>query len=104
MRIAILTTALTGGGAEFVAGAWANWLAEEGNEVRAILTDPHAAIPESVPFAVHRVAGGGSAATVRQVRAALRAEPWTRWWPCRTFRISSPWPRPAGCGRDRWCW
>lgn len=75
MRIAILTTALTGGGAEFVAGAWANWLADEGHEVRAILTDPQATIPEGVPFAVHRVAGGGSAATVRQVRAALRAEP-----------------------------
>lgn len=75
MRIALLTTSLTGGGAEFVAATWADWLAAEGHDVTVIATGTTTAAPTGPRVRVRRLAVQHTPGRVRAVRAALRREP-----------------------------
>lgn len=74
MRIALLTTSLTGGGAEFVAAVWADWLAGQGHDVRVITTGPVADAPTGPGVRIRQLRAGGTARRVRAVRAELRRE------------------------------
>lgn len=75
MRIALLTTSLSGGGAEFVAAAWATWLADRGHDVRVIVTNPASELPDDLAVPVRRLRARNTLARVRSVRRVLRRDP-----------------------------
>jgi hypothetical protein len=41
LRISVIVPSLSGGGAEFVARTWAEWLSGQGHEVAMVLTNGH---------------------------------------------------------------
>ncbi len=71
MRVVIVTTSFSGGGAEFVALTWARWLAENGHDVRLATTTIHD--NGRVPPGVRHIplAGRTDPATVRSLRRML---------------------------------
>jgi glycosyltransferase involved in cell wall biosynthesis len=75
VRILIVTTSLTGGGAEFVARTWAQWLAAEGHDVRVASLTPRA--DETAPDGVRllRLKGRGSLRSARAIRALVHDDP-----------------------------
>lgn len=74
MRIVLLTTSLAGGGAEFVARTWAEWLAADGHDVRALTTSETRS--DGVPgVRLIRLPGRSHAGLVRALRRELRTEP-----------------------------
>lgn len=73
MKVLVLSAALHGGGAEYVARTWAGGLAERGHQV-TIATTGRTAPAEVAGGAKHvSVAGGNFVDTVRRVRALIRA-------------------------------
>lgn len=75
MSIVILTTSLEGGGAEFVASAWALWLGGRGHDVRLLTTSGAAGtrLTENVRSAP--LASRSHLGAVRRLREELRREP-----------------------------
>lgn len=75
MRIVVLTTSLSGGGAEFVARTWAEWLAAQGHDVRAAVLTPRSEEQATPGVRVLRARVRGHIATARALRTLLRDEP-----------------------------
>lgn len=75
MRIAILTTKLSGGGAEFVARVWAEWLAAHGHDTRIITTSPTDETRLPGGARVRPLGATGHAGLVRALRHELLREP-----------------------------
>lgn len=74
MRIVILTTSLAGGGAEFVARTWAEWLGERDHDVRVLTTGESRST--GIPgVRLIRLAGGSHLGLVRSLQRELRREP-----------------------------
>jgi glycosyltransferase involved in cell wall biosynthesis len=75
MRIIVLTTSLTGGGAEFVARTWAEWLAAQGHDVRAAAITPRD--DENAPAGVRllKLKAGGHLTAARALRRLLANDP-----------------------------
>lgn len=74
MRIALLTTSLAGGGAEFVASVWADWLADHGHDVRVIATGPIVDAPTGPDVLIRQMRPSGILRRASAVRAELRRE------------------------------
>lgn len=75
MRTIILTTSLSGGGAEFVARCWATWLGEKGGDVRVLTTSPVPAGTLEGGARVRTLKGRGHLGVARSLRAELAREP-----------------------------
>lgn len=75
MRIVILTTSLTGGGAEFVAKSWALWLGEQGHDVRLLTTARSTTDQLGDGVRTAALSGGSHLGTVRRLRDEITAEP-----------------------------
>ncbi|HEX5858454.1 MAG TPA: glycosyltransferase [Microbacterium sp.] len=75
MRIIILTTSLSGGGAEFVARCWAIWLSEHGSDVRVLTTSPAPARILEGGARVRTLKGRTHLGVARSLRAELAREP-----------------------------
>ncbi|MEU1971739.1 glycosyltransferase [Microbacterium sp. NPDC019599] len=75
MRVVVVTTSLTGGGAEFVGRTWAEWLQANGHEVRVFTTDPSSPPDSGSPLRVSSLGGRSAFGTVRALRRVLAGEP-----------------------------
>lgn len=74
MRVVVVTTSFSGGGAEFVALTWATWLAAAGHDVRLATTTIHDDGQPPAGVRHVRLSARSTRATVRSLRTAL-AEP-----------------------------
>lgn len=74
MQIVLLTTSLAGGGAEFVARTWAEWLATHGHDVR-VLTTSESRVADLPGVRMTRLSGRLHVGIVRALRRELAREP-----------------------------
>ncbi|HWI31654.1 MAG TPA: glycosyltransferase family 4 protein [Microbacterium sp.] len=74
MRVLILTTSLSGGGAEFVARTWASWLGARGHDVRVLTTSGCTARTLEGGARARALEGRGHLGAVRALRAELTRE------------------------------
>lgn len=73
MKIAILIPDIAGGGAEFVAAEWAEWLRRAGEEVTVLTTKRPLPAKEASRFSVKWVEGKSAFSKARNLRSYLRA-------------------------------
>jgi glycosyltransferase involved in cell wall biosynthesis len=67
LRISVIVPSLSGGGAEFVARTWAEWLSGQGHEVAMVLTNGHDAT-RPAPAGVTVIGLDGTASALAKVR------------------------------------
>src|SRR5687768_14578158 len=72
MKIAFVVPQLSGGGAEYVAKAWATYLSESGHEVIVFSTQPTSGGTEA--FRITSLASSSVFSLVRSLRNAIRNE------------------------------